>query len=46
MDQAVAFDNIAAGDYSVIYINISKEVAQKRILGRLCCKPVSAMIRF
>ena len=37
MDQAVAFDEIATGDYSVIYINISKEVAQKRILGRLCC---------
>ncbi len=42
MDQAVAFDKMITDAYSVIYINISKEEAQKRILGRLYCSNCGA----
>ena len=37
MEQAILFDKIINSDYLVIYIDLSREIARDRILGRLYC---------
>lgn len=37
MKQAILFDEIINSDYLVIYIDLSREIARDRILGRLYC---------
>ena len=37
MEQAKAFDNMLHDNHTVIYIDVSKDVARNRILGRLYC---------
>ena len=42
MSQAVIFDKIMDNDYIVIHINLSREIAKNRILGRLYCPQCGA----
>lgn len=37
MKQAILFDEMINNDYLVIYIDLSREIARNRILGRLYC---------
>lgn len=37
MEQAIAFDKMIHDQHFVFYIEVSKEIAKNRTLGRLCC---------
>lgn len=43
MEQAISFDQIVKDKYLVIYIDLSKEIAKKRVLGRLYCPNCGAI---
>lgn len=43
MNQAISFDQKIQDNYLVIYIDLSKEIARKRVLGRLYCSNCGAI---